>query len=162
MSNEALKEYCMNNNVTLPENHQNRRYVIRAIERKNDTSERLMEPLHNTIIVGIATNRDVLRQRIADRAEQLFENGMVDEAKMLGKKYGWDSEAMTANIYRLVHGFLQGTYTETELKEKFVIADWQLAKRQLTWLKRNPHIVWKSLDEAATYINNELTHRQKN
>ena len=161
MSLDELKEYCVNNNVSLPENHQNRRYVIRAIERQNVSGKRLMEPVPNTIIVGIATERDELRARIAARSEQLFETGMVEEATMLGKKYGWNSEAMTGNIYRLVKQFLDGEFDKNELKERFIISDWQLAKRQLTWLKRNPFITWKPLDEAYRYIKQELQSRLK-
>ncbi len=158
---EELKEYCAKNNISLPENHQNRRYVIRAIERENVSGKRLREPIPNSIIVGIATERDKLRTRIEDRAEQLFETGMVEEAKILGKKYGWNSEAMTGNIYRLVKQFLDGEFDENELKERFKISDWQLAKRQLTWLKRNPFIHWASLEDAYIYIKHELEVRKK-
>jgi len=156
MTLEELHKYCSNNNITLPENHQNRRYVIRAIERKNVSGKRLQVPIPNTIIVGITTNRDELRARITNRAEQLFESGMVEEAKILGKKYGWDSEAMTGNVYPLVRRFLDGELDEEALKQKFITADWQLAKRQLTWLKRNPFITWKPLDDAYSYIKKQL------
>lgn len=161
LSLEELKEYCANNNITLPENQQNRRYVIRAIERKNISGKRLFEPIPNTLVVGIATSRDELKARIIARAEQLFETGMVEEAKKVGKKYGWNSEAMTGNIYRLVKQFLDGEFDEEGLKERFVTSDWQLAKRQLTWLKRNPFIVWKTLDDAYTYIKEQLSRTEK-
>lgn len=154
---EELKEYCVNNNISLPENQQNRRYVIREIERQNVTGKRLSKPIDNTLVVGIATERDVLRTRIQTRSEQLFENGMVEEAKKLGEKYGWDSEAMTGNIYKLVKQFLDGEFDEAELKQRFFYADWQLAKRQLTYLKRNPFIHWASLDDAYEYIKSELS-----
>jgi len=159
MSLDALKKYCANNNIELPENEQNRRYVMRTIERNSAPQTRRAEPIENTIIVGIATERDVLRARIAERSEHMFETGMVEEAKTLGKKYGWDSEAMTGNVYRLVHRFLDGEFNETELKERFDIADRQLAKRQMTWLKRNPFITWCSLDDAYEYIKGRLTAR---
>jgi tRNA dimethylallyltransferase len=159
LSLKELYEYCEENNVVLPENTKNKRYVIREIERKNADLERLQEPQRNTIIVGITTNRDVLRERISGRSEQLFADGVVDEAKRLGKKYGWGSEAMTGNIYRLVYEFVQGNITEAELKQKFETADWRLAKRQLTWLKRNPYIKWLELDYAKKYIARRLAER---
>jgi tRNA dimethylallyltransferase len=161
LSDEELKQYCENNNISLPENHQNRRYVIRAIERKNISGKGLPVIDPTTAIVGITTDRGDLKRRIADRAEQLFENGMVEEAKKLGKKYGWESEAMTGNIYKLVKQFLDGEFDEAELRQRFVTADWQLAKRQLTWLKRNPFIVWKSLDDAYVYINQVIKAHQQ-
>lgn len=156
LSLEALKEYCANNNVSLPENENNRRYVIRAIEQKNVSGTRLSTPIDNSIIVGVTTERDVLRQRIEARAEQLFETGMVEEAIMLGEKYGWNSEAMTGNIYKLVKQFVDGDFDEDELKRRNATADWQLAKRQLTWLKRNPFIHWVALDDAVSYIASRL------
>ena len=156
LSLEALKEYCANNNVSLPENENNRRYVIRAIEQKNVSGTRLSTPIDNSIIVGVTTERDVLRQRIEARAEQLFEIGMVEEAKMLGEKYGWNSEAMTGNIYKLVKQFVDGDFDEDELKRRNATADWQLAKRQMTWLKRNPFIHWVALDDAFSYIASRL------
>lgn len=156
LSLEALKEYCANNNVSLPENENNRRYVIRAIEQKNVSGTRLSTPIDNSIIVGVTTERDVLRQRIEARAEQLFEIGMVEEAIMLGEKYGWNSEAMTGNIYKLVKQFVDGDFDEDELKRRNATADWQLAKRQLTWLKRNPFIHWVALDDAVSYVATRL------
>lgn len=153
---EELKEYCANNNVSLPENDQNRRYVIRAIERQNDQTTRLSEPIDNTIIVGIATERDVIRRRIEARSEQLFEQGMVEEAILLGKKYGWNSEAMTGNIYKLVKQYTDKQLTLDELKQKNTIADWQLAKRQLTWFKRNPFIQWLPLNDVYEYVQERL------
>lgn len=158
LSLDELKKYCFDNNIKLPENENNRRYVIRAIERKNISGKRLNEPKANTLVVGIATERDELRDRIEARSEQLFETGMVEEAKKLGKKYGWNSEAMTGNIYKLVKRFLDGEFDEAELKRKFITSDWQLAKRQLTWLKRNPFIHWLSLDDAYVFIKKKLEH----
>ena len=156
LSLEALKVYCANNNVSLPENENNRRYVIRAIEQKSVSGTRLSAPIDNSIIVGVTTERNVLRQRIEARAEQLFETGMVEEAKILGEKYGWNSEAMTGNIYKLVKQFVDGDFDEDELKHRNATADWQLAKRQLTWLKRNPFIHWVALDEAVLYVASRL------
>lgn len=152
LSIEELVEYCANNNIVLPENEKNRRYVIRAIEQKSINDKRRSEPSPNTIVVGIATTTDELRTRIAQRAEHLFSDGVVEEAKILGEKYGWDSEAMTGNIYWLARQFVDGQLTEDELKQRFVTSDWQLAKRQRTWLKRNSFIHWASLDEAYPYI----------
>lgn len=161
LSLEELKKYCANNNVTLPENENNRRYVIRAIEQKSTSGTRLSEPIANSIIVGIATEPQVLRDRIERRAEQLFETGMVEEAKMLGEKYGWNSEAMTGNIYKLVRQFVDGEIDEAELKQRNAIADWQLAKRQMTWLKRNSFIHWIALDDSFSYIASRIEQAQE-
>lgn len=152
MTTEELQEHCNKNNLPLPENSKNKRYLIRAIERQGVNEKRRQEPIANSIIVGIATPTDVLRTRIEARAEHLFADGVVEEATILGKKYGWESEAMTGNIYPLVRRYLDGQLTLDEMKEKFVTLDWRLAKRQLTWLRRNSHIVWLPLDEARQFL----------
>ena len=152
MDLQELHRYCDDNNIELPENDKNKRYVIRAIEQKSINSKRKHEPIDNCIIVGISTDRDVLRTRIECRGEQLFINGVVEEAKRLGNMYGWDHESMTGNIYPLCRQYLDGTATLGEIKEKFTTLDWRLAKRQLTWLRRNSHIKWLDLPEAKRFL----------
>jgi tRNA dimethylallyltransferase len=156
LSLEELIAHCVNNNIQLPENEKNRRYVIGAIEQKDITSKRLRRPIDNVVLVGITTERDELRRRINQRSEQLFENGMVEEAIMLGRKYGWDSEAMTGNIYKLVRKYVAGELTLEQLKKDNITSDWRLAKRQLTWLRRNEFIKWVELDDAFEYIESSL------
>jgi tRNA dimethylallyltransferase len=158
MSIEELQQYCMQNNITLPENIKNKRYLIRAIERSSDSVSRQAEPISTSIIVGIATEKEILRHRIEDRTEQIFNDDVVKEATLLGKKYGWESEAMTGNIYPLIHQYLEGSLTLDEAKEKFTTLDWRLAKRQLTWLRRNTYIKWLNLTEAKDYLDNVLAN----
>ena len=152
MSLAELHNYCTQNNISLPENDQNKRYVVRAIEQKGISSKRLDTPINNCIIVGITTDREQLRERIQKRSEQLFDDGVVLEAKTLGDTYGWENEAMTGNIYRLSYAYLDKLITAGELKLRNETADWQLAKRQLTWFKRNPFIEWLPLNQVKNYI----------
>ncbi len=156
LTTEQLQKYCINHNVELPENPQNKRYLIRAIEQGGINHKRNTALPPNTIVVGIATDTTILRQRINARTEQLFANGVVEEAKTLGKKYGWESEAMTGNVYPIMHSYLEGRLTLDEAKQVFATRDWQLAKRQLTWLRRNPHIKWLELEAAEHYIAAQL------
>lgn len=147
---ESLYIYCEKNNIKLPENSKNKRYVINAIVRNehNYNRKKFLDP--GSFIVGITTEKQVLRQRIRDRADQIISVGAIAEAENVAAKYGWASEAMTGNAYPLIHQYLQGSLTLVELKNKFEIADWRLAKRQLTWFKRNGDIHWCNLDEAYT------------
>jgi tRNA dimethylallyltransferase len=158
MSLDALHEYCIENNISLPENALNKRYVIRAIEQKSINTKRREVPIDNALVVGIATDREVLRARIEARAEHIFDDGVVEEATILGKKYGWNHESMTGNIYPLVHSYLKGELSVDEMKEKFTTLDWRLAKRQLTWLRRNPFIRWGSLTEVKDYLYQALAN----
>lgn len=152
MTLSELHDYCYKNNIDLPENDQNKRYVIRAIERHGVPQKKRTTPVKNTIIVGITTEKMLLRTHIRERIEHLFERGVVEEAKSLGKLYDWDSEAMKGNIYPLLRRYHDGTMSEADVKEKNITLDWRLAKRQLTWLKRNPYIVWLPIGQVKEYV----------
>lgn len=156
MDVEDLQDYCIKNNISLPENKQNKRYLVRAIERKNISIMRRNVPLDNTYVVGITTNRETLRTRIEHRSEQLFTNNVVEEATILGEKYGWNSEAMTGNIYPLVKKYVDRAITESELRRQSAVSDWRLAKRQMTWLRRNPYIAWGTLETTEHWLSNAL------
>lgn len=156
MNIEQLHKYCKINNIKLPQNHLNKRYLIRTIERNGAEQRSSSSPLNNSIIVGITTDNDVLKEKICNRSEHIFESGVVQEAKMLGKKYGWETEAMTGNIYPLIHQILTDELSLQQAKQKFITLDWRLAKRQLTWLKRHPFIQWETLETAAEAISNQL------
>lgn len=156
LSLAELHRYCVENNIILPENKNNKRYVIRAIERNSITTKRRDSPLDNSIIVGITTDSHQLHERIVLRSEQIFNDKVVEEATRLGKNYGWDSEAMTGNIYPLIRRYLNGEVSLEATKQQFAILDRRLAKRQMTWLRRNPYIEWCTRDEAFSYIESKL------
>jgi len=152
LSLDELYEYCHKNNIKLPENYKNKRYVIRTIESRDTDINRRLTPIDNTFVVGISAGRDVLKERISQRFEHMFENGVVQETIMLGKNYGWSNESMKSNIYPLMHDFIDGKITIDDVRKAIVVADWRLAKRQLTWLRRHKFIQWFELDGARDYL----------
>lgn len=151
-----LYAYCARHNIELPENYKNKRYVIRAIEMNGVKQGKASTPADDCIIVGIATDSSVLRDRIVKRAAQIFNDGAIDEARRLGRKYGWRSEAMKSNIYPLAKLYTKGKISLDEAIERSITLDWRLAKRQLTWMRRNKFIHWLSLADAEKYIVDQL------
>ena len=156
---EKLYDYCHDNNITLPGNDRNKRYIIRAIEQGSINRKRKTTPIEDTIVVGIATVRNELRTRMQHRSEQMLANGVVDEAIILGKKYGWKNQAMTGNVYPLVKSYLEGQITYDDIKDKNTTLDWQLAKRQMTWFRRNPYIYWGDGEQIYRYVASILEHK---
>ena len=94
-------------------------------------------------VYGIEVPRDELRARLRERVNKLFTQELYDETKFLVKKYGWDSQAMKSNIYQFAWRYLQGEISLEEAKELNFYDDWHLAKRQMTWFRRNPLINWR-------------------
>lgn len=153
---EQLHKYCREHNVELPSNSKNKRHVVNNILRNGRALKRKHELDDTTIVVGIATEKELLRQRIEERADVIITPVVIEEAVKAAEIYGWNNEAMTGNVYPLVHRYLEGDLTLEELKQKFITSDWHLAKRQLTWFRRNEHIRWLQLGEAYTYLAREL------
>ena len=159
MSLDELYDYCKTNNIKLPENYKNKRHVVRNIERGGNVVRSNQQNINTSIVVAVATEKDELRNRIVQRTEHIFESGVVKEAKLLGEKYGWNSESMTGNIYPIIHKLLNDELTIDQAKKKFITQDWRLAKRQMTWLKRNKFIQWVPLNEVYSYVSKRLETR---
>lgn len=158
---EELWKYCRKNNIELPDNYNNKRYVIRCIEQGGINNNRKVEINNNTIVVGISTDRDNLRKRIKDRIEQFFDNNVVEEARILGKIYGWDNRAMSGNIYPILHKYIDNEINIEEAKVEIFYRDWHLAKRQMTWFRRNKNIEWLELNQVPSYIYSRMASLSK-
>ncbi|UJD06671.1 MAG: tRNA (adenosine(37)-N6)-dimethylallyltransferase MiaA [Candidatus Nanosynbacter sp. HMT-348_TM7c-JB] len=158
---EELWEYCSKNNIELPDNYNNKRYVIRCIEQGGINNNRKVEINNNIIVVGISTDRDNLRKRIKDRIEQFFDNNVVEEARILGKIYGWDNRAMSGNIYPILHKYIDNEINIEEAKVEIFYRDWHLAKRQMTWFRRNKNIEWLELNQVPSYIYSRMASLSK-
>ena len=158
---EELWKYCRKNNIELPDNYNNKRYVIRCIEQGGINNNRKVEINNNTIVVGISTDRDNLRKRIKDRIEQFFDNNVVEEARILGKIYGWDNRAMSGNIYPILHKYIDNEISIEEAKVEIFYRDWHLAKRQMTWFRRNKNIEWLELNQVSSYIYSRMASLSK-
>ena len=152
MTIEALIKYCRENNVDLPNDPANRRHVVNSILRQGAIAKRREDLIPNTVVVGIATKKSKLARRIAERAELIWTPAVMDEAAATAAQYGWESEAMTGNIYPLIRKVTEGTMSLEQAKGQFVTLDKRLAKRQMTWLRRNPYIVWLEAGEVHSYF----------
>jgi tRNA dimethylallyltransferase len=89
-------------------------------------------------------DRKVLHDRIARRFQMMLDEGFVEEVKGLRKLSGLHGglPSMRAVGYRQCWEWLEGTLGADEWQEKAIVATRQLAKRQLTWLRREQHALW--------------------
>lgn len=156
MSLEELQDYCKKDKIKLPENYKNKRYLIRSIEKSGMEGTKSSKPINNCIIVGITTEKTELRKNIKNRIECFFENGVIDEVKMIYDKYGWDNEAMKSNVYSVVMKYLKGDISLDDAKKATEILDNRLVKKQKTWFKRNEYINWLPLSQIEQFIDNQL------
>ena len=84
------------------------------------------------------TDRELLHRRLADRFRAMLAAGFLDEMRGLFGRADLSGEhpSMRAVGYRQMWEFLQGRSSLSQAEEAAIVATRQLAKRQLTWLRR--------------------------
>jgi len=116
----------------------------------------------NYLLIGVKWGTEELRERLKKRLDAMFDEPLYTETRELVQKYGWGSQAMKSNVYKFVWQYLNGEISLEEAKEKSFYEDWHLAKRQLTWFKRTPEIIWLELEKIYTYVLKYIQDEQRN
>ena len=99
-------------------------------------------------------DRAVLHAQIASRLDAMFDEGLVAEVTRLFERKGLHTglPAIRAVGYRQVWSYLEGETDLATCREKVLAATRQLAKRQLTWLRRWPDLTWIWMNEAGQLV----------
>ena len=92
--------------------------------------------------LGLDPDRSALYQRINDRATQMFDRGLVEETKLLIEKYGAAARPLTSLGYKQAAEFLRGEVNRNDAIERAQQAHRNYAKRQMTWFRREPEVMW--------------------
>jgi tRNA dimethylallyltransferase len=156
MSVEQLQQALTEKEIALPNNPQNPRHLIRALETGGEPSER--KPLRGeTLVLGLKIDRELLEQRIENRIDDMITTGLLEEIETLAQKYSWDAPGLQAPGYRAFRPYFAGEIDIETAKKQFARNDTQLAKRQRTWFKRNEDIQWVSdFEQAKELVQNLL------
>lgn len=102
----------------------------------------LTAPVVKVALAPVA--RSALHASLAARFRDMLERGLVNEVRALARSHALTahSPAMRSVGYREVWRYLAGELDWAGLLERGITATRQLAKRQLTWLRREPDCVW--------------------
>lgn len=98
---------------------------------------------YETLTVGIDVERKRLYEAIERRFDAMLEAGLVDEVRaLLARGYNPDRPPLSTIGYREIAAFLRGEMEFQEAVEAAKRESRRLAKRQLTWFRREPEILW--------------------
>lgn len=157
MTVQELQTEIIERGLAMPENNQNPRHLARTIETDG------VQPSHkilrqNTLVMGLSIDREVLRAKLIKRVDAMCEAGFIDEVRNMFAKYTSAIPALQAPGYKAFKAYLDGDSSLEEAKVLFVRNDYQLAKRQRTWFKRNKSIHWvteqaEAVDLVTTFLN---------
>lgn len=152
-----LQDLLAERGIGLPENKLNPRHLIRALETGGEVPRKAdLRP--NTLVIGLDKDRGELKEVIVRRVERMINEGFIEEVRHLTESYGLDAPGMQTPGYREFAKYLAGQYSIEQAKQQFVRLHLQYSKRQKTWFKRNPDIIWlrnseEAVDLATTFLN---------
>ena len=135
--------------------------IIRALEVYEMTGKTITEQQENSkpkdtkyeyIIIGLKTDREIIYDRINRRVEQMFEQGLLEEAKEILKLTDESNTSHQAIGYKELAKYFEGIESLEEAKENIKKESRHYAKRQFTWFNRNERIVW--LDSEVSVAEN--------
>jgi tRNA dimethylallyltransferase len=108
--------------------------------------------------VGLAIDRPTLDIRITERVNRMWQAGLVAEVRELAVAGLRDGlTASRALGYRQVLDFLAGEIGEDEARELTITATRRFARRQDSWFRKDPRIVWLPHD-APDLVDRVVRH----
>ena len=128
----------------------NRHRVMRALEKiaAGDEGPAPRQPRYAVLKFGVTWPRPILKERIDERLERRLDQGMVDEVRrMLDAGVSEEFLVKLGLEYKYLTWYLTGKMGYEEMKEELSVAIKRFAKRQMTWFRKDPEIIW--LDMAA-------------
>ena len=145
--------------------------AIRAIEIETFNAEHPTQPRQmeapDSLVVGVAIDRDERRRKITTRLRRRLDEGMVDEIRgLLAKGIKAEDLIYYGLEYKYVTLYVIGQLSYEEMFRQLEIAIHQFAKRQMTWFRgmerRGCQIHWidaassmeDKLQQIRTLINN--------
>lgn len=131
--------------------------VIRALEYYHETGtpisahnqqQRAKNSPYDFIYIVLTMDRQKLYARINKRVEQMFEQGLLEEAEALIRQ-GCTSEmtSMQAIGYKELFPYFEGKISREEAMEQIQKDTRHFAKRQLTWFRRERDVIFLDKDQ---------------
>ena len=135
----------------------NVRRTIRALEvilttgRKFSEQRGQVESPYQLITIGLTRPRPELYQRVDERIDLMFANGLIDEVKgLLKKEYPPTLPSMSALGYRECVSGVKGLLTEEQAKVEMRRVTRIFVRRQANWFKESdPNIMWFRVKEGV-------------
>ena len=127
----------------------NGRRIVRALEviqlsgRPFTATLPEYESVFAAIQIGLTLPRAVLDQRVAERVDRMWQRGLVGEVRELAASGLRDGRTASRALgYAQVLRFLDGEWTEAEAAAQTVQATRRFVRRQESWFRRDPRVIW--------------------
>jgi tRNA dimethylallyltransferase len=141
----ARAEVLANNSGSKNKRRLSRAIIIARALGKDAKVRLSLAKVGPSLIIGLILLDAELKERIRLRTIDRIDHGMIEEAKQLHSA-GLPFERMReiGLEYKYLADFLEEKITKEQLIETIITKDWQYARRQKTWWKKDERIVWYS------------------
>ncbi|MBE7063850.1 MAG: tRNA (adenosine(37)-N6)-dimethylallyltransferase MiaA [Ruminococcaceae bacterium] len=127
-----------------------KRRILRALEiyfatgeTKTAHLEKKSEKIYDYFVFALELPREILYNRINRRVDAMLEAGLLDEVRAVyAPLRGKQRTALQGVGYKELIWYLEGRATFEEAVELLKRNTRRLAKRQMTWFRANPSIIW--------------------
>lgn len=90
--------------------------------------------------------REAVKEQIQKRVEERLKQGAIEEVKsLLHRGYTAEDPGMKTIGYQQIIKYIKGEYTKDEAIQEWITKEIQYSKRQLTFMKKDNHIVWQEI-----------------
>lgn len=138
----------------------NPRRVIRAIETAGQPRIAPKTLPDNVLIIGLNPGIAELERRITGRTHQMLTGGLIEEVQGLLRRFDPVIAPLHTIGYAETTAHLHEEITAAELESQITLHTRQLAKRQMTWFKRNPDIRWVTSAEEGLQLATDFIARR--
>ncbi len=115
----------------------------------------------NSLKIGLTADREIIYQRIEKRVDNMFKEGLIDEAKKLLPYEGLN--ALNTVGYKELFQYFENKLSLEEAKAEIKKNTRRFAKRQLTWYRKETDINWFQYDtdvqKIIGYIKKSIHHQ---
>ena len=92
--------------------------------------------------IGIRLNKDELDLYIKKRTLRMIDDGLIEETNSIISEYGFEIKPLKSIGYKEIGSYLKKEITLDDAIRKVIINTRRLAKRQITWLRKDSKMEW--------------------
>ena len=133
------------------------RKIIRAIEiadfeKRKRVKQLKSQPQFKILYLGLTATNPVIKTKIKKRFVKDLKRGLLTETKKLQQAVSSPRLKELGLYYPIIADYQKGKITKDEMIERSVNTVYHYAKRQKTWFKRNPKIIWVKNKKQALQL----------
>ena len=162
LTNKELYDLVLKKDKNSDIHINNRKRMIRFLNRNEGFKDK-DKLLYDVKFIGLTTDRNILYERINNRVDKMFDEGLLEEVKSLYDKNINSKAVMTGIGYKEIYDYLNGNISLEDAKNLIKQRSRKYAKRQYTWFNNQMNIKWFKVDfdNFKNTIENVINYLEK-